>query len=398
MNAKPQVAAQHSSRGRIAAAACTAGVVVALSGNLVATAQEIVPAGEEQGATSTAPAPAAPPESAPASTRPTPAAAVGETAPAPPASAAVAPAATPAAAAPVTTAPAAPAAPAAPTGPTGPGSPASSAASAASRSRRPPFTPAQATRPILSHTGIAVLRPFHRSTCPPCFRPGTVERHTGWVTDAPDTTDAVSPDGSPVAVYLALPAGPVPDLVHGAVRPGGSILDLGSGPGRMTRPLAALGHPMVAVDDSTDMLDHVGDAERVLADVYSLRLDRRFDGVLAASHLINDPAPERRAALLEVCRAHVADDGVVVVQRLERPPESGVGHVGPVEIEVEVHEQDGPHFDATVTYRLDGRAWPQPFTARAVDDDLLATEATAAGLRFDRCLDDLRAWCLLVPR
>ncbi len=215
--------------------------------------------------------------------------------------------------------------------------------------------------------------------------------------DAPATTDAVSPDGSPVAVYLALPPGDVPDLVHGAVRAGGSILDLGSGPGRMTRALATLGHPMVAVDDSAEMLDHVGDAERVLADAYSLRLDRRFDGVLAASHLINDPVPERRAALLEVCRAHVADDGVVLVQRLEHPPTPGVGHVGPVEIELQIHQQTGADFDATVTYRLDGQEWPQPFVARAVDDDLLTAEATAAGLRFERCLDDLRAWCLLVP-
>jgi SAM-dependent methyltransferase len=219
------------------------------------------------------------------------------------------------------------------------------------------------------------------------------------VSDTPEAVspDAVSPDGSPVAVYLALPPGSVPDLVHGAVRAGGSILDLGSGPGRMTRPLAALGHPMVAVDDSDEMLDHVGDAERVRADVYALRLGRRFDGVLAASHLINDQAPARRAALLDVCRSHVADDGVVLVQRLEQPPDSGVGQVGPVEIEVEIHRRQGPDFDATVTYRLGGREWPQPFVATAVDDDRLATEARVAGLRFDRCLDDLRAWCLLVP-
>src|SRR5688500_6150124 len=103
--------------------------------------------------------------------------------------------------------------------------------------------------------------------------------------------DDVAPDGSPVAVYLALPPRPVPEMVHGVVAPGGPILDLGSGPGRMTRPLAALGHPITAVDDSAAMLDHVGDAERVLADVYALRLDRRFAGVLAASHLINDPDP-----------------------------------------------------------------------------------------------------------
>ena len=211
----------------------------------------------------------------------------------------------------------------------------------------------------------------------------------------------VAPDGSPVAIYLALPPGPVPALVHDAVVDGGSVLDLGSGPGRMTHALAALGHPVVAVDDSPEMLAHIEGAETVQADVYSLALGRRFDGVLAASHLINDPDADRRAALLGVCRGHVADGGVVLVQRYKpgwaMAAESGVGSVGPVEIDVEVHAQRGPDFDATVTYTLDDRSWSQTFTATAVDDDLLATEAAAAGLRLDRWLDDRRTWALLRP-
>jgi hypothetical protein len=48
----------------------------------------------------------------------------------------------------------------------------------------------------------------------------------------------VTRDGSPVAVYLALPAAGEPELIHAAVPPGASILELASGPGRIAAPLA----------------------------------------------------------------------------------------------------------------------------------------------------------------
>ncbi|MGB8360123.1 MAG: hypothetical protein WCE80_01845, partial [Acidimicrobiia bacterium] len=35
----------------------------------------------------------------------------------------------------------------------------------------------------------------------------------------------------------------------------GSILELGSGPGRITHPLVAMGHAVVAVDDSRQALE-----------------------------------------------------------------------------------------------------------------------------------------------
>ncbi|HEV7761556.1 MAG TPA: class I SAM-dependent methyltransferase, partial [Acidimicrobiales bacterium] len=186
-----------------------------------------------------------------------------------------------------------------------------------------------------------------------------------------------------------------------AVGAGGSVLELGSGPGRMTHPLVAQGHEVVAVDASAEMLAHVEGAERVQADLYTLVLHRRFDGVLAASHLINEPSAARRAALLDVCRRHVADDGVVLVQRYEpgwaAAPESGYGTVGPVEIDVEIHARRGADFDATVTYTLGDRTWAQSFTATAVDDDQLAAEAAAHGLHLDAWLDDRRTWARLRP-
>jgi SAM-dependent methyltransferase len=213
---------------------------------------------------------------------------------------------------------------------------------------------------------------------------------------------ATAPDGSPLAIYQAMPPGPVPALVHDAARPGGTILELGSGPGRMTHPLVALGHPVVAVDDSPAMLAAIDSAaETVLADLHQLRLERRFDCVLAASHLINDPDPARRASLLATCRHHVADDGVVLIQRYDlawaETPTSGWGEVGPVEIDVEVHAFRPPDFDATITYTLGAHSWPQKITATALTDPQLTTESAALGLELTRWLDPRRTWALLHP-
>jgi hypothetical protein len=60
---------------------------------------------------------------------------------------------------------------------------------------------------------------------------------------------AVAPDGSPLALYLALPGEDEAAIVHGAILAGARILELGSGPGRMTRPLLHLGHDVTAVDN-----------------------------------------------------------------------------------------------------------------------------------------------------
>src|SRR5262245_568069 len=198
----------------------------------------------------------------------------------------------------------------------------------------------------------------------------------------------VAPDGSPVDVYRALPAEPALSLVrsvlcgfqglHGRA----SILDLGSGPGRLANALAAEGHRVVAVDDSADMLAHVTGAEAVLADVWTLDLGRRFDVVLALSHLVNEPERERRLQLLQVCRAHVSPDGIVVVQRYppDWQPVEGTNEVGDVRVHLHdvVGHEDGS-FSAVVTYRLGDRQWAQPFTARVVDDGVLASLAAASG-------------------
>jgi len=213
---------------------------------------------------------------------------------------------------------------------------------------------------------------------------------------------AVAPDGSPVALYLALPGDDEAAVVHDAIAPGAAILELGSGPGRVTRPLLVLGHPVTAVDNSPAMLAHLPDeADAVLSDIQALDLGaRRWPVVLLASHAINDPLGP---ALLAAGARHLAADGCLLVQRHEP------GWVD--QIDEVVKERDGVGFGitgvahpapgtvtATMVYVVDGQRYEQPFTAHEVDDDDLADVATDVGLRIDAVLDDARTWVRLVPR
>src|SRR3974390_1447902 len=107
-----------------------------------------------------------------------------------------------------------------------------------------------------------------------------------------------APDGSPVELYARLAAGDGPAIVHAAIPAGAQVLDLGSGAGRIAHALIELGHPVVAVDNSPDMLEHVRGAERILADIRALDLGRRFPCVLLASNLLNCVGPQARDEML----------------------------------------------------------------------------------------------------
>jgi len=219
------------------------------------------------------------------------------------------------------------------------------------------------------------------------------------VTPPTAPTDAVAPDGSPVEVFARLPAEPAAGYVLGAVPAGASVLELGCGAGRLTRALTAAGHPVVAVDESPEMLAHVeAPAQRVLGDAAEIRLPTRFGAVVLASYLVNHA--DRGAAFLATAARHVAPEGVVVVQRYDpnwvRDARNGAATVGPVTVAV-THMRAGPdRFEATVVYTVDGRRWEQAVRAAIVDDDDLDDLAAGAGLAVDRWLDEHRTWAVLV--
>ena len=198
-------------------------------------------------------------------------------------------------------------------------------------------------------------------------------------------------------MYRALPLADEDELVARVVPPPATVLDLGSGPGRIANALVRRGYTVVAVDDSEEMLRHVQGAETVLGDVASLRFGRRFDCVLLASHFVNAADDDRRRAVLETCSIHLASDGVLVA---EAYPDSldwddAVGRtsrLGDVVVRVEEATRVGDLVEATVAYELGGRIWRQRFGARMLDESDLRRELSSVGLAFDSWVDRGRSW------
>jgi SAM-dependent methyltransferase len=213
----------------------------------------------------------------------------------------------------------------------------------------------------------------------------------------------VAPDGSPVELYRVIPGDEEARLIHAALSPRCTILELGCGAGRVTRGLLALGHEVVGVDNSAEMLEHVDGAETVLSDIETLRLRRRFDAVVLASHLINTSSPKARHALLRTCALHVARDGCVIIERLDprwsdprwataagaRRQTLGQARMSMRDVTVR-----GEVLSATVDYRIGRRLLRHPFRAAILDDAATARALRSAGLSRRRWLDADHTWLL----
>jgi SAM-dependent methyltransferase len=211
--------------------------------------------------------------------------------------------------------------------------------------------------------------------------------------------EAFAQDGSPVALYARLEPMGEPEVIHAAVPAGCEILELGAGAGRITHWLVALGHTVVAVDQSPEMLHLVRGAETVLGDIETLSLDRRFPAVVLASNFINDADPTRRHAYLACCARHVLPSGQVLLQGFPRDwtPRTDWFEHGGVRGRLRYFEQDGPVLSGEMEYIVDGQTLTHRFRSRLLTDDELADDLRAAGLRLRRTLDDLGSWLEAVP-
>jgi SAM-dependent methyltransferase len=209
-------------------------------------------------------------------------------------------------------------------------------------------------------------------------------------------------DGCAVELYRRLPHDGEAEIVAAVVPAGGSILELGSGPGRITHALAGRGYAVTAVDNSAEMLAHVRGAETVLADIEDLDLGRSFDAVLLASTLINFPDVRTRAALLATCRRHVRPGGAVLIERRNpatfsaiRPgpagEEAGIRHV------VESVRHEGRLAHIVLRSEATDGVWTQSYTHELIDDAQMAEALAAAGLQLVRWLDSPRRWALAEP-
>jgi SAM-dependent methyltransferase len=209
----------------------------------------------------------------------------------------------------------------------------------------------------------------------------------------------IAPDGSPVLLYARLPALGEPELIHRAVPAGAQILELGAGAGRITHELLALGHEVVAVDNSSAMLGFIRGAETVLADLEALDLRRRFPIVVLASNFINDPDTATRRAFLACCARHVLPNGRVLLQGFPRDwiPNTDWSRRGDVRIRLKRFELDGDLVSGEMEYVVDGVELHHVFESKLLSEEELEHDLRAVGLRRSRLLDDSGAWTEAVP-
>lgn len=97
----------------------------------------------------------------------------------------------------------------------------------------------------------------------------------------------------------------------------GAVLDVAAGSGRLTIPLVRSGHPVTAIDLSTDMLAHLrrglpdeAAVETVVTDMRDFTLPRRFGLVILGATSITLLDDAGRARLYASVRRHLAADGL----------------------------------------------------------------------------------------
>lgn len=253
---------------------------------------------------------------------------------------------------------------------------------------------------------------------PDPVKPGRSSAFAGWpwhgegvAADFGTGPGPITADGCAVELYSLLPATGEPELVHRRLAEGTSVLDLGAGVGRVADPLVELGHRVVAVDDSREMLEHVRIATTVHSSIEDLRLADRFDAALLASFLINTPDAGQRRAFLATARYHVQAGGEVLVQW--HPPEwfdslaagdtyPGGARYAPgrrpdtadsqLVTTLKVEDISNGVLRAVVTYELTDQRWTHGWQARRLTVEDLNSELKASGLWFDRFLTQDRTW------
>ncbi|SCK44413.1 bifunctional 2-polyprenyl-6-hydroxyphenol methylase/3-demethylubiquinol 3-O-methyltransferase UbiG [Streptomyces sp. WMMB 322] len=210
---------------------------------------------------------------------------------------------------------------------------------------------------------------------------------------------AITRDGCSVEMYSRLPTHGEPDVVLSAVPPGASLLELGAGAGRVTRPLVAGGLAVTAVDESAEMLAQIGEtAPTVLSAIEDLDLGRQFDAVMLASFLVNTADDAQRGRLLRACRRHTAPGGCVLLQRerdgLHEALNAGdTWDRGPMKISVVSIEPLGGGVSRTcIGYAFEDARWTQTFFSQNLSEPRFEAALADAGLAVDAYLTDDRTW------
>lgn len=231
----------------------------------------------------------------------------------------------------------------------------------------------------------------------------TTEMREGYEGTGPG---AITPDGCAVDLYTRLSVGDEPDVIAGAVPAGAHLLELGSGAGRVTRPLLERGFRITAVDESAEMLEKVsaigGRVRTIQSPIEKLDLGERFEVVMLASFLVHNGDVSVRRGMLRACRSHVTDDGCVLIQRegadyhtnLPRERVDPGGYT--VRILSAEPVGDGVN-EVRAEYVFPDAVWTQTFRSRPLTKEQFEQALEEVGLRVDKYLTEDGIWVRAVP-
>jgi len=208
---------------------------------------------------------------------------------------------------------------------------------------------------------------------------------------------AITPDGCAVELYARLSAGDEPDIIAAAVPAGASLLELGSGVGRMTHPLLEHGFTVTAVDESAEILERVRGSRTICGPIEELDLGETFDAVLLASFLVHAGDIEVRRGLLRTCARHVADGGCVLIQREGEDYHTNLPRErvdpGGYTVRMLSAEPVGDGVNSVhAEYVFPDAVWTQTFLARPLTKEQFEEALAEAGLKVDRYLTEDRTW------
>ena len=184
-------------------------------------------------------------------------------------------------------------------------------------------------------------------------------------------TGVITEDGCPVEVYRRLPYLRELESIRGELPAGVSVLELGCGTGRLTRRLLELGAIPTCIDNTPEMLASLPEGvEAILADMRTLRLNRKFDRVLLANGFINNSDDAFIRQVLETCAMHTKDEGRLLVERFDpdwllNTTEGPLGHAGSVENFVGGISREGDRVALTLRYVDGGSEWSQSISVLA---------------------------------
>ncbi len=214
--------------------------------------------------------------------------------------------------------------------------------------------------------------------------------------DTPDSP--ITRDGSLVEIYRRVSVTDEVDLITALAEPGSSVLDLGSGAGRIANPVADRGYQVTAVDDSADMLAHVRGARTVQARIEDLRLPERYDVVLLASSLVNYPGVDARRGLLATVAHHLKPAGKAVIQWrppawfAQRPAGSYQRADGAMQQTMNILRNDGDVVLGEFTLEYAGQSLTQSFEAHRVSADEFRSLLDEVGMTLDTDDPDSSEW------